>query len=98
MLTYSHAKPQTTEAYAAKFLRGQAKQEYDALFTALREKAPGQKLTLTATVRAIGIKQFSGSAVQALVFLDQSSTRAGEKTSTVAAAQLSVTAAKVGGA
>jgi Mce-associated membrane protein len=96
VLTYDFQDPATTEAAADAVLAGKARKEYDTLFASLQQRAPGQQLTLTAQVQAIGVKQLHGDKAQLLVFLDQSSQRATDQESSVSAAQLSVTAEKKG--
>ena len=97
VLTYDFADPATTEAAADDVLAGTARKEYDTLFASLQQRAPGQKLKLTAQVQAIGVKQLHGDTATLLVFLDQSSQRATDDESSVSAAQLAVTAQKKGG-
>lgn len=97
VLTYDYQDPASTEAAADELLAGAARTEYDTLFTSLQERAPGQKLMLSAQVQAIGVKELHGSTARLLVFLDQSSRRAKDDESSVSAAQLAVTAKKVGG-
>jgi Mce-associated membrane protein len=96
ILTYDFQDPSTTEAAAKAVLAGKARSEYDTLFRSLQERAPGQQLTLTAQVQAIGVKQLRDGKATLLVFLDQSSQRAADDESSVSAAQLSVTAEKKG--
>lgn len=98
VLTYDYQDPTTTEAAADAVLAGAARDEYDTLFASLQQRAPGQKLQLTAQVQAIGVKQLRGDTATLVVFLDQSSRRASDQQSTVSAAQLAVTAKKSGGA
>jgi Mce-associated membrane protein len=97
ILTYDYQDPTTTEAAADAVLAGKARTEYDTLFASLQQRAPGQQLTLTAQVQAIGVKELRDDEATLLVFLDQSSQRAADKESSVSAAQLAVTAQKKGG-
>jgi len=97
VLTYDYTDPATTQTAAEQVLAGDARQEYDVLFKSLQQKAPGQKLTLSAQVQVAAVKDLTSRAATLLVFLDQASQRATDKQSTVSAAQLSVKAAKIGG-
>lgn len=97
VLTYDYNDPKATEAAAEKVLSGDARKEYDTLFASLQERAPGQKLVLTAQVTAAGVKELHGDSAKLLVFLDQSSQRASDKEASVSAAQLSITAKQSNG-
>lgn len=92
VLSYDYAQPQATQAMAEQVLDGQARREYDSLFKGLKERAPGQKLILGATVQAYAVQELTPTAAKLLVHLDQSSQRAGEKDQTITAAQLRVEA------
>jgi Mce-associated membrane protein len=96
VLSYDYNQPDATRAFADQVLSGQARKEYDTLFASLQERAPGQKLTLSAEVRVSGVKELTSSKATMLVFIDQRSTRAADKQSSVSAAQLSVTAERKG--
>lgn len=96
VLSYDYAKPGATQRAAGRLLTGDARQEYDELFSALQKRAPGQKLTLTASVQAAAVKELTDRSATLLVFLDQSSQRASDKQKSVSAAQISITAVKVG--
>lgn len=97
VLTYDFQAPETTAKAADALLAGDARSEYDTLFASLQERAPGQKLMLTAQVQAVGVKELTGDKAELLVFLDQSSQRAADDESSVSAAQLAVEARKVDG-
>ncbi|MGH1562163.1 hypothetical protein [Mumia sp. DW29H23] len=98
VLSYDYADPAPTEQAADQVLAGDAREEYDKLFAALEERAPGQQLTLTAQVQVAAVKTLDDDSAELLVFLDQSSQRATDKEASVSAAQLSVQAEKVDGA
>jgi Mce-associated membrane protein len=97
VLSYSYDNPGVTEAAAQQVLTGAARKQQQTLFAQLQQKAPGQKLVLSARVEAAGVKSLEGDHATLLVFLDQSSQRATDKQATVSAAQLSVDAVRVGG-
>ncbi|WP_183407659.1 nuclear transport factor 2 family protein [Nocardioides marmoriginsengisoli] len=98
VLSYDYQDPGLTNAAADRVLTGPARDEHTTLFEELRKKAPGQKLVLSAEIQAAGVVTLSGDRATVLVFLDQSSLRAGDKEATVSAAQLSVSAVRVDGA
>ncbi|MEO9238124.1 MAG: hypothetical protein ABI418_08540 [Jatrophihabitantaceae bacterium] len=97
VLSYQYANPSATQQAAAQLLTGDAAGQYRTLFTALQQKAPGEKLTLQAKVVTAGVTSLHGNTAQLLVFLDQSSTRASDKQSSTSAAQLDITAVKQAG-
>jgi Mce-associated membrane protein len=97
VLSYDYANPGPTQQAAAQLLAGAARSQYDTLFTTLQQKAPGQKLVLSAEVQSAAVKTLTGSTATLLVFLDQSSQRATDKQASVSAAQLQVDAAEIGG-
>ncbi len=76
VLSFDYTQPDATRAFADRVLSGQARQEYDTLFASLEERAPGQKLTLSAEVRVAGVRELTASRASMLVFVDQRSTRA----------------------
>jgi Mce-associated membrane protein len=82
---------------ADEFLAGDARKEYDLLFKRLQEKAPGQKLVLSAEVQVAAVKSLDADSAELLVFLDQASQRSTDKESAISAAQIAVEAAKVDG-
>lgn len=90
VLSYDHASPDATTAAADQVLTGAAREEYDTLYAALLERAPGQQLVLTARVQSVAVQALEGDRAEALVFLDQTSQRATDAESTVAAAQVGV--------
>lgn len=98
VLSFDHSAPERTQAAAETLLFGDAQEEHATLFETLKKKAPGQKLVLTAQVQAVGVKELTEDTAKLLVFLDQSSQRAGDKEASVSAAQLAVKAKKVDGA
>ncbi|MBC7595763.1 MAG: hypothetical protein H7288_17805 [Kineosporiaceae bacterium] len=98
VLSYDHSNPGTTEEAADALLVGNARKEYDTLFESLQDRAPKQKLILTATVAAAGVKELTDDTAELLVFLDQSSRRADDKEASISAAQIAISAKKVDGA
>jgi Mce-associated membrane protein len=97
VFSYSYDKTDVTERAAKDVLRGDALVTYDRLFAEVRAKAPEQKLVLTTRVVYSAVQSLDGDRAQLLVFLDQSATRVDTNTTGAAAAQLSITAERVGG-
>lgn len=96
VLSYDYSQPDATRAFADQVLEGQAREEYDTLFASLQERAPGQKLTLTAQVQVAGVEELSDDKATLLVFVDQKSLRKKDQEASVSAAQLAVTAERSG--
>lgn len=96
VFSYDYSQPDATRAVADQVLDGQAREEYDTLFADLQERAPGQKLTLTAQVQIAGVQELTRAKATLLVFVDQRSTREKDKEASVSAAQLSITAERSG--
>ncbi|MGI5169529.1 hypothetical protein ACQEU3_34780 [Spirillospora sp. CA-253888] len=92
VFTYAPGDIASTERAAAETLTGRAAQQYQQLFGRVRQQAPAQKVALTSRVVRIGVTDLTGDAATLLVFLDQTTTRAGGPAGTPAAAQLTVTA------
>jgi Mce-associated membrane protein len=96
VLTFDYRNPQATRTAAHQALVGEALQQYDVLFTALQRKAGAQKLVLTAKVVSAGVTILDGSRAQLLVFLDQTSTRSSDGSTSTSAAQIRITAVEQG--
>lgn len=96
VLSYDYSQPDATRAFPDQVLDGQAREEYDTLFASLQERAPGQKLTLTAQVQIAGVEELTPSRAELLVFVDQRSLRKKDDEASVSAAQLAVTAERKG--
>lgn len=96
VLSYDYSKPTVTKRAAGQDLTGAARKQYDQLFAALQKRAPGQKLVLRATVQSAAVKHLTADRATLLVFLDQSSKRAADKQASASAAQIAITATKVG--
>lgn len=97
VFSFDHSNPEPTEEFADQFLAEDARKDYDMLFKSLRERAPKQKLTLTAQVQVAGVRELTSDTATLLVFLDQASQRASDKESSVSAAQLEVSAEQIDG-
>jgi Mce-associated membrane protein len=97
VFSFDHADPAPTEQAADEVLAGQARKDYDLLFDALEERAPGQQLVLTAQVQVAAVQELDGDRAKLLVFVDQASQRAADEESSISAAQLSIDAERVDG-
>lgn len=97
VFSFDYSDPAPTQQAADEVLAGDARKEYDQLFAALEEKAPGQKLVLTAQVQVAAVQELEGDRAKLLVFLDQASQRASDEESSISAAQLSIDAERVDG-
>ena len=96
VLSYDYSDPALTESAAKDVLVEKAQSQYATLYQSLQERAPGQELVLSATVQVAAVKALTDREAILLVFVDQASHRATDKESTVSAAQLAITARKVG--
>ncbi|MGW5718188.1 hypothetical protein ACWEVP_18625 [Amycolatopsis sp. NPDC003865] len=96
LFSYRYDDPAKNERAAKDLLAGPALAQYDQLFGQVRKLAADQKLVVTSTAVASGVKLLDGDRAALLVFLDQAGTRGDGQRST-GAAQLSVTAERVAG-
>ncbi|MCK2239902.1 MULTISPECIES: hypothetical protein [unclassified Crossiella] len=96
VFSYRHDDTASTEAAASEVLVDAARAQYDALFAQVREQAPQQKLVLSTKAVSTGVRELSAERAVLLVFLDQTATRGDNNQTSASAAQLGVTARKVG--
>ena len=96
LFSYRYDDPGRNEQAAKELLTGPALAQYGQLFGEVRKLAADQKLVVTSTAVASGVKLLDGDRAALLVFLDQTGTR-GDGQHSTGAAQLSVTAERVGG-
>ena len=94
--SYNYTDLDSTQRAVEDLLTGKARCEYDLLFKALKEQAPAQQSVLATTVRDIALVRLEGDRAEALVFIDQSSTRADVNNSASVGAQFGVHAQKQG--
>lgn len=92
--SYNYTDLESTQRSVESLLVGKARCEYDLLFKALKEQAPAQQSVLATTVRDIALVRLEGDRAEALVFIDQSSTRADVNNSASVGAQFGVHAQK----
>jgi Mce-associated membrane protein len=96
VFSYRYDNTAPTEQAARQVLAGNARGQYDSLFTQVRTQAPTQKLMVTTKVVASGVTTLQGDRARLLVFLDQLATRGDNGQSSVAAAELTVAAQRQG--
>ncbi|HET6709109.1 hypothetical protein [Amycolatopsis sp.] len=96
VFSYRYDDPDKSSQAAREVLTGPALAQYEQLFGQVRKLAVEQKLVVTSTAAASGVKLLDGDRAALLVFLDQTGTRGDGQRST-GAAQLSVTAERVAG-
>jgi Mce-associated membrane protein len=96
VFSYRYDEPAKSGQAAKELLTGPALAQYDKLFGQVRKLAVDQRLVVTSTAVAAGVKLLDGDRAALLVFLDQTGTRGDGRQST-GAAQLSVTAERVAG-
>ncbi|MEU0529736.1 hypothetical protein [Amycolatopsis tolypomycina] len=96
VFSYRYDDPDQSSQAAREVLTGPALGQYEQLFGQVRKLAVEQKLVVTSTAVASGVKLLVGDRAALLVFLDQTGTRGDGQRST-GAAQLSVTAERVAG-
>ncbi|GAB3446461.1 hypothetical protein [Actinophytocola sediminis] len=91
--SYDHANLTVTARAADRYLDGEARCQYDALFAEVQQRAGAQRLVLRTAVREIALVQLGDDGrAEALVFVDQSMASAGRPTPTGAGAQFAVRA------
>jgi len=96
VFSYRYDNTAATEQAAKQSLKGNAESQYNDLFAQVELQAPTQKLMLTTKVVDSGVTTLQGDHAQLLVFLDQSATRGDNNQSSLAAAELTVTAQRQG--
>ncbi|RJQ69452.1 hypothetical protein D5S17_30135 [Pseudonocardiaceae bacterium YIM PH 21723] len=97
VLSYDYTKADADAQAVKDHLTGPAVGQYETLFKTIKEKAPEQKIVVTAEVKYIGVQQLRGDHAELLAFVDQRSVRAAEGKTSVAPAQVVITAQQVGG-
>jgi Mce-associated membrane protein len=88
--SYDHTNLDATEAAVEQYLTGTARCVYEALFAEVERLAPEQKIVLATTVREVAVVRLAGDRAEALVYVDQQSTRADTNKTTAAGGQLVV--------
>ncbi|RJQ69454.1 hypothetical protein D5S17_30145 [Pseudonocardiaceae bacterium YIM PH 21723] len=70
-LSYDYSKPDANAQAVKDYLIGDAVKQHEESFKSVKAGAQDKKRVVTATVRAIGIKQLRGDHAELLVFVDQ---------------------------
>jgi Mce-associated membrane protein len=73
--SYDYRDLAKTRTAVGKYLTGDARCEYDELFGEVERYAPEQRIVLETTVRALALSHLGRDDAQALVYIDQRSTR-----------------------
>jgi Mce-associated membrane protein len=73
--SYNYTDLASTEKAVKENLTGKALCEYDLLFGEVKKYAPEQKIVLDTTVRELAVVRIDGDRAEALVYIDQLSTR-----------------------
>ncbi|PPK69516.1 hypothetical protein V5P93_006837 [Actinokineospora auranticolor] len=97
-LSYDYANLDASANAVRDTLVGRAVCEYDSILGELRKLAPEKKIVLTTKVRNLGVQRLDGDRVDALVFIDQTTTHAADGATTGSAAMFGLRAERVGGA
>jgi Mce-associated membrane protein len=97
VFSYDFANTAKTEDAAKSVLVGPAIQQYNQLFTTVKQQAPQQKLVVTTTVKSSGVMRLQGDRAQVLLFVDQNAVRTDTGQNNVGPAQISVDAVRQGG-
>ena len=73
--SYNYTDLDSTEKAVKENLTGKALCEYNLLFGQVKEYAPAQKIVLDTSVRELAVVRIDGDRAEALVYIDQLSTR-----------------------
>lgn len=73
--SYNYTDLASTEKAVKENLTGKALCEYNLLFGEVKQYAPEQKIVLDTTVRELAVVRIDGDRAEALVYIDQLSTR-----------------------
>lgn len=88
--SYNYTDLESTKKAVDETLTGKARCEYDQLFGQVQKLAPKQKIVMVTAVREIALVRLDGDRAEALVFIDQSSTRVDVNNSVAGEAQFAV--------
>jgi Mce-associated membrane protein len=94
--SYNYTDLDRTEKAVRENLTGKALCEYDLLFGEVKKFAPQQKIVLDTTVRELAVVRIDGDRAEALVYIDQLSTRVDVNKTVAVGGQFAVQAHKDG--
>jgi Mce-associated membrane protein len=94
--SYNYTDLGSTEKAVKENLTGKALCEYNLLFGEVKQLAPQQKIVLDTTVRELAVVRIDGDRAEALVYIDQLSTRVDVNKTVAVGGQFAVRAKKVG--
>jgi Mce-associated membrane protein len=94
--SYNYTDLESTQKAVDETLTGKSRCEYDQLFGQVKKLAPKQKIVMVTAVREIALIRLDDDRAQALVFIDQSSTRVDVNNSVAGEAQFAVIAHREG--
>ncbi|WP_338602796.1 hypothetical protein [Saccharopolyspora sp. SCSIO 74807] len=96
IFSYDFADTGKAEQAAKNLLEGDAINEYNQLFSTVKQQAPAQKLVVTTTVKASSVLRLERDRAEVLLFVDQNATRTDNGQNQVGPAQVVFNAKKHG--